>query len=73
VDAASRSELNELISKKAALEQKDKDNENRFKQLENDNKLLQDKVKNLEEKPRNGVLEWTKLFDKKNYKSTEEI
>jgi hypothetical protein len=33
------------------LEQKDKDNENRFKQLENDNKLLQDKVKNLEEKP----------------------
>ena len=55
------------------MEQKDKDNENRIKQLENENQLLKEKVKKLEEKPSNGVLDWSKLFDKKSNKSTEEI
>ena len=51
--------------------------EGRIKILEekllNDNNVLEGRIKVLEEKKTNGVLDFSKLFDRKSNKSTEEI
>jgi chromosome segregation ATPase len=59
-------QLEDMLARTAELERKD---ENNLKKIEE----LETRIKTLEEKKTNGVLDLSKLFDKKGNKSSEEI
>jgi hypothetical protein len=74
VDYVSRKQLEDLIIRVLELERKDIENLSNIDKLMSENVLLTARVKILEEKQTNNILDWSKLFNsKKCDKSAEEI
>ncbi len=62
-----------MLARIAELERKDENNLKKIEDLERNNADLERRIKTLEEKKTNGVLDFSKLFDKKGNKSSEEM
>jgi hypothetical protein len=63
-------QLEDMLARIAELERKDENNLKKIEELERNNADLETRIKTIEEKKTNGVLD---LFDKKGNKSSEEI
>ena len=66
-------QLEDMLARIAELERKDENNLKKIEELERNNADLERRIKTLEEKKTNGVLDLSKLFDKKGNKSSEEM
>ena len=66
-------QLDDLLSRIEELERRESENLKKIEKLEVDNGILVERIKALEEKKTDGVLDWGRLFDKKGIKSTQEI
>jgi hypothetical protein len=58
-------QLEDMLARIQELELKDKENLKKIEKLQNHNNVLEGRIKILEEKKKNGVLDLSKLFDKK--------
>jgi hypothetical protein len=66
-------QLEDMLARIAELERKDENNLKKIEELERNNADLERRIKTLEEKKTNDVLDFSKLFDKKGNKSSEEM
>jgi hypothetical protein len=73
IEVATKQQLDELAAKVATLEERDAANGIKIAELEKENKALISRIEALESNKSSNVLDFSKLFERKGAKSSEEI